>query len=335
MASALAEPALGIAADVWRGRALVAASGAVYALALLMLAGSTGFAVAALAFTVLYPASGGFVSLAQATLMDAEPASREQNMLRWTLAGAVGALAGPAAVAAFVGLALGWRPLFALFALAAAALALACIWMPSPPAQGGGLRDGLSGAWRALRRPAVVRWLVLLETSDLLLDVLRGFLALYLVDESGLRPASAALVVTAVVGADLVGNVAALRLLPRTNGRRYLRTSALPAAALFIGFLLMPAVAAKVACLVALAAVTAGWYPLQKAALYAELPGRSGTAMALSAATAPLAALPPLVVGVLAENVGLGTALWTLLLAPVALLVLLPRGHATGSTATG
>lgn len=301
------------------------ASGVAYGIALALLAGSAGFALAAISFALLYPAAGGFVSLAQATLMDAEPAARERNMLRWTLAGAAGALIGPAAVTAFAALALGWRPLFVGLALAALALALACLRMPSPAAAGTGVREGLSGAWQALRRRAVLRWLVLLETSDLLLDGLRGFLALYLVDSAGLRASTAALALTAVVAADLAGNAALLRLARTTAGGRYLRASALPAAALFVAFLIVPSAGAKVAFLVALAGVTAGWYPVLKAALYAELPGRSGTAMAMSAATAPLAALPPLVIGVLAEQLGLGAALWTLLVAPVALLLLTPR----------
>lgn len=37
----------------------------------------------------------------------------------------------------------------------------------------------------ALRQKEVLRWLVLLEFSDLMLDVLLGFLALYFVDVAG------------------------------------------------------------------------------------------------------------------------------------------------------
>ena len=74
-----------------------------------------------------------------------------------------------------------------------------------------------------------------------------------------------------------------------------------------------------------LGVVTAGWYPLLKARLYAELPERSGTAMALASVTGIAAAVPPLAVGALAAELGLASALWVLLLAPVALLVLVPR----------
>jgi FSR family fosmidomycin resistance protein-like MFS transporter len=92
----------------------------------------------------------------------------------------------------------------------------------------------------------------------------------------------------------------------------------------FAGFLVAPGVAPKLVLLTLLGAVTAGWYPLLKARLYAELPDRSGTAMAISSLTGVAAALPPLGIGLLAASVGVAQALWLLLLAPAALLLLLP-----------
>ena len=88
---------LGVVAVTWRRRALVLAGGAGFALALALAAGAPSFWVLLVAFSLLYPASGAFVSLSQASLMDLEPERREHNMARWTLAGAVGAVAGPGA----------------------------------------------------------------------------------------------------------------------------------------------------------------------------------------------------------------------------------------------
>ena len=96
-------------------------------------------------------------------------------------------------------------------------------------------------ALAALRRGAVVRWLVLLEAGDLLLDVFLGFLALYLVDEAGLAPGAAALAVTGWIAAGLAGNFLILPLLRRASGLWYLRASAVAAAALFAAFLACPA----------------------------------------------------------------------------------------------
>ena len=63
------------------------------------------------------------------------------------------------------------------------------------------MRDAL----RAITRREVLRWLVLLELADLLLDVFGGFLALYLVDEAGASHATAGLAVALWAGAGLIG----------------------------------------------------------------------------------------------------------------------------------
>lgn len=321
LVSAVVEPVIGIVGDVWRRRALVVGGGVAFAGALLGVAASESFLPLLLAFAVLYPASGAFVSLSQASLMDAEPERREQNMVRWTIAGSIGALAGPAAVSAVAFLALGWRPVFVGLAAAAAVLALAALRIPSPPATA---RGGLRGVWRALRRRAVLRWLVLLETSDLLLDVFYGFLALYLVDEAGFSRGAGALALTVVVGAGLAGDLVLLRLLQRVSGLAYLRASAVGAAGLFALFLLAPG-GLKLVPLGALGLATAGWYPILKARLYGELPGRSGLAMTLGSLLGPLGSAAPLAVGFLAGAAGIDAALWLLLLGPAALLALVPR----------
>ena len=79
------------------------------------------------------------------------------------------------------------------------------------------------GRWHGAR---CFRWLVLLELSDLLLDVFVGFLALYLVDEAGASPATGGLAVARLerrrarrVGGD---DPAAAQV----DGLRYLRASA-------------------------------------------------------------------------------------------------------------
>jgi FSR family fosmidomycin resistance protein-like MFS transporter len=92
---------------------------------------------------------------------------------------------------------------------------------------------------------------------------------------------------------------------------------------LFVAFLLVPGVA-KLLPLALLGGVTAGWYPVLKARLYGELPGRSGTAMTLGALAGPLGSAAPLAIGLLAGSVGLDAALWLLLLAPALLLALVP-----------
>lgn len=316
------EPVLGVVAVTGRQRALVLAGGVGFALALALAAGAPSFWVLLLAFTVLYSASGAFVSLSQASLMDLEPERREHNMARWTLAGAVGAVAGPLLLAGFVWAGLGWRELFAVFA--ALAVVLVLLVRRAPDDGTDGERPHVRAALRVLLRRDVFRWLFLLELSDLLLDVFLAFLALYFVDEVGTSAATAGLAIAVATGAGLVGSAAVIPFLRRVDGLRYLRASAVVSGALFVAFLLVPGTGAKLALVAAIAIVNAGWYPVLKARLYDALGEASGLALTVGALF-PLNAVLPLAIAALAERFGLAVALWPLLAAPVALLLLVPR----------
>lgn len=103
------------------------------------------------------------------------------------------------------------------------------------------------------------------------------------------------------------------------------RASAVACALLFAAFLLAPGVPAKLAAVLALGVANAGWYPILKARLYDDLPDRSGTAMTLGSLFGPLGGAAPFAVGLLAERFGLATALWLLLVGPIALVAFVPR----------
>ncbi|HEX2069100.1 MAG TPA: MFS transporter, partial [Actinomycetota bacterium] len=81
------EPAFGILAQSGHKRAVVLMGGVAFTLGLVAVAGAMSFLVLLAAFIVIWPASGAFVSLSQATLMDLEPDRRERNMVTWDLAG--------------------------------------------------------------------------------------------------------------------------------------------------------------------------------------------------------------------------------------------------------
>jgi MFS transporter, FSR family, fosmidomycin resistance protein len=320
--SLVVEPVLGVVAVTWRRRVLVLAGGVGFAAALALAAWASSFWALLVAFSVLYPASGAFVSLSQASLMDLQPDRREHNMARWTFAGSVGAVAGPALFAVFAWAGLGWRGLFAGFALLALLLVLRVQRLPGGDVDGE--RPRVRDALRAMTRREVFRWLLLLELSDLLLDVFLGFLALYFVDEVGTSLTTAGAAVVVWTGAGLVGSAAAIPLLRRGDGLRYLRRSAVVTAVLFAAFLLVPSTGAKVALVAAIAIVNAGWYSVLQARLYRALGDASGLALTVGALF-PLNAILPLAIAGLAERFGLTVALWPLILAPVALLVLVPR----------
>jgi len=324
LASLVVEPVLGVTSVTWRRRVLVLGGGLCFALALGLIAGAPTFWVLLVALSLLYPASGAFVSLSQAALMDLEPDRREHNMARWTFVGGIGVVLGPLALAGFVLAGLGWRELFAGFAVAA--LVLVLLVRRSPDSTDGAARPRLLETLGAIRRREVFRWLFLLELSDLLGDVLLGFLALYFVDAVGSSRATGGLAVAVWSAAGLAGAGAMIPLLRRVDGLRYLRSSAVVSAVLFVGFLLAPGIEAKLALVGAIAAVNAGWYSVLKARLYGALDGKSGLVLT-AGALFPLNAVLPLGIALLAERWGLEAALWPLLAAPLALILLVPRSR--------
>jgi len=327
----LVEPALGILGDVWRRRALIVGGGVAFALALLLTALSQSFPALLLSFILFYPASGAFVSLSQATLMDADTARHEQNMARWTLAGSVGVVAGPIALGAATTLGLGWRRLFLLFAGSTLIPLVAAYRFQMTGGRWGsgetgpGFIAGVVNALRALRRPQVLRWLTLLAFSDLMLDVLLGFLALYFVDVVSATPTQAGMAVAVWTGTALLGDLLLIPLLERVRGLRYLRLSAAVELVLFPVFLLAPGMWAKVALLGLLGLFNAGWYSILKAQLYSAMPDQSGTVMAVGNVFGLVGGLIPLGLGIIAERFDLTVTMWLLLLGPFTLLIGTPR----------
>jgi FSR family fosmidomycin resistance protein-like MFS transporter len=174
--------------------------------------------------------------------------------------------------------------------------------------------------WQA----GVARWVVLLEISDLLLDVLTGYLAIYLVDVVGVSPAEAAVGVAVRLGASLAGDALFVVVSGRVSGPVALRFSAMAAVVLYPAFLLVPWLPAKLAILALLSLTTACWYPVIQAGLYTALPGRSGIAVFLSSAAALVGAVGPMVVGLIAQQAGLTWALAVLGVAPAAVIAILP-----------
>ncbi len=175
------------------------------------------------------------------------------------------------------------------------------------------------------RHPRAVRWVLLAEVANLLLDVLTGFTGLYFTAVVHATAAQAALAVAVRLGAGLAGDALLVAVSERASPQAVLRACAAAAGLLYPAFLLVPGLAAKLAVLAALSLATAPWYPLLQAGLYESLPGHSGLAVSLSSAAALAGGLGPLAVGFAAEQAGLGWALAALAVVPAVLLAALPR----------
>jgi FSR family fosmidomycin resistance protein-like MFS transporter len=356
LVGSLIELPLGLVAGQGRARhRLVLVGGAVVAGSLAAVAAAHSLTVLTVAFIAFFPASGAFVSLTQAALMDAAPTRHQQRMAAWNLAGSVGAVGGPLLLAGVLAVGGDWRTAYLLLAAAAAA-ALAVAFFISPSRSGpaaepdtnvqpdpeakpepeagtqiddeeeNSQRPSVREALRALRQGGVARWVALLEVSDLLLDVLTGYIGIYLVDVVGASPAEAAVAVAVRLGAGLAGDALFVVVSRRVSGLAALRVSATTAVVLYPAFLLVPWFPAKLTILAVLSLTTACWYPVIQAGLYTCLPGRSGIAVFLSSAAALVGAVGPLAVGFVAQQAGLTWALALLGAAPLAVLAILPSG---------
>jgi MFS transporter, FSR family, fosmidomycin resistance protein len=340
-----------------RRRRAILLGGAAFTLTLIGVAVARSFAGLLVAFVLFFPASGAFVSLTQSGLMDADPGRRGQHMARWELAGSAGALAGPVLVIAVLAAGGGWRSAYLALAAAAAAAWAGVARKPpvpapalpptspspftaavrsAPPTSPSPFTAAVRSApptspspFTALRQPGVIRWLLLLQVGDLLLDVFTGFLALYLVAVAHATPEQAALGVAIRLGAGLTGGAALIRALNHASGLVLLRVSAAATAVLFPAFLLVGGLVPKLLLLGCLSMITAPWYPVLQAELYGSLPDDSGVVVSLSSAAGLLGGAVPLAVGFLAERFGLAWALACLAIAPPLLLAGLRRSRHT------
>ena len=306
--------------------------GIFFVMSLVLTGAAASFYLFIFSLILFNPASGAFVSLSQASLMDLEPARHEQNMARWTFAGSLGVVIGPLLLGGLALVNWGWRPAYWILAAISTLILFAALRVL--PGSSSAVNDfpspleffqGLRTAFSALRNRIVLRWLILLEFADLMLDILHGFLALYLVDVMHLNPASAAFVLTIYAGIGLIGDFLLIPFLERVKGLDYLRVSVVIECILLPLFLLSSILWLKLTLLAFMGLFLVGWYAILKASLFSSMQGQSGTAQALGSVSGIIGKLIPLGIGLAAQAYGLQTAMWLLLAGPIALLIGLPR----------
>lgn len=332
----LIEPFLFILGDVWKRRVIILAGGIFFTLAIILTASSASFLFLLFAFILFNPSSGAFVSLSQATLIDTDETRHEQNMARWTFAGSLGVFLGPLLLGGLITLGFGWRTGFwALASFSTLILLAAFRLIPTtglPHAEFPSSRaffESIRSAFASLKDKTVLRWLILLEFSDLMLDVLYGFLALYFVDVAQVTPTSAAFAVAIWTGVGLLGDFLLIPLVERVKGLDYLRLSVVLELLLFPAFLLVQVYWLKLVLLGLLGFFNSGWYAILKANLFSSLRGKSGSALALDNVSGMFGKLIPFGIGLAAQAFGLGAAMWLLLAGPIVLLFGLPRSRPT------
>lgn len=327
------EPFLFTLADTWKRRAVILAGGIFFTISLALTGISTSFLFLLSSFILFHPSSGAFVSISQASLMDLAPGRREHNMARWTFAGSLGVFIGPILLSGAAYIGFGWRGMFLALALIST-LILAYTWKRIPNEKGEthepipSFKDILNqfkSTFASLKNWSIVRWLILLEFSDLMLDVLYGFLPLYFVDVAGFTPTQAALSVAVWTGVGLLGDFLLIPLVERVKGLDYLRISVVIELILFPLFLLSSQAWLKLVIIGFMGFFNSGWYAILKANLFDSMHGQSGAVLTLDNVSGLFGKLIPFGIGLTAHAFGIGTAMWLLLAGPIALFIGLPR----------
>ncbi len=325
------EPFINVLADTPYRRNVMLGGGVLFTAMIIAIVASQSFIALLIVFVLIYLASGAFVGFAQAQLMDSDPSRHDQNMARWTFAGSLGVVGGPLLLSLVLNLDGAWQTVYIILAIAS----LITVWLswrylPTSTPDSDSDEDpiqylqSLKSALSAIRNVNVLRWVVLLQFSDLMMDILLSYLALYFVDVVGLTPATAAIAITVWTGVGLMGDFAIIFLLERIDGVTYLRVSAVLEFVLYASFLLVDSLVIKLVILGLLGFFNAGWYSVLQGRLYSALPEQSGVVLVVGNIGGLFGAMIPFVIGAIASQWGLGMAMWFMLLGPVVILLGLP-----------
>jgi len=327
----LVEPIVGFFADGNR-RLLITGGGLLFGAGLLIQGTAPTFIGFMLGATLQAPASGVFVNLAQASLMDDDPQRRENRMALWTFSGSVAVVTGPLLFSAMLLLGSSWRIVFVASGVVSILVALWMLRLPPSYALRSDVdtpevtqAERLTAILSLLKRADIWRWLVLLELSNLMLDVLFSLMALYMVDVVGVSEAQAALAIVVWTGVGLIGDFLLIPLLERVRGLAYLRLSAIAEVVLYPAFLLVDNWYLKLVLLGMVGLFNAGWYAILQSKVYDELDEQSGAVLIVGNAAGIVTALLPVLLGLVAQVWSLEVAMWLLLLGPLGLLSGLPR----------
>jgi len=327
--SILTDPIIGLLGDTRHRRTIVLCGIVATAIGLTLVSFASTFALVLFAFTILYLASTAYVNLAEATLIDRDPSRAEQTMARWTLLGYVGVALAPLIVTALFYLGYGWRGLYlALAGLAGVYIAL--LFRQRFNTHAGAdkriaPRELLTNLVAALKTPELLRWIVITELADLMLDKLLDVTGLYFHDVVGVELGAASGAVAVFTIAGLIGGAVLVPALERIDGLRVLRVSAIVVLTMFIALMLVPIVWLKYALLAVISFSTASWFPILRGRTFAVLPGQSGIIVSVTSLGSAFGVMIPLIIGGVADRFGLAWAMWLLIGGPLALIVGLPK----------
>jgi FSR family fosmidomycin resistance protein-like MFS transporter len=295
------------------------------AIGLTLIAGAQQYLPLLLAQCLMFVASGAYVNLSQATLIDRDTQRAENTMARWVLMGAIGVTISPLLITVVLSLEGSWRAVFLSTAIAAGVFALLLFKQRFDGHAGaedelGSLRQLGRSLVTALRSRTLLKWVILTELADFMLDKLLEVTGLYFHDVAGVSLPAASAAVTVITIAGLVGSFVLVPLLEKINGLRVLRVTAFIVLIAYVALLAIPMVWLKYVLIAVIGLSTASWFVVLRAKCYEALPGQSGVVVAVTSLANISSLFVPLLLGGIADAFGLQTAMWLLIIGPIALI---------------
>jgi FSR family fosmidomycin resistance protein-like MFS transporter len=333
-ASAVAEPTSGLISDLVQRRWLLVWGALGVGLATVLMGAAPTFGVLLLGYALYGAAAGPLAQTADVVLVESHPTAPGRVVARISAMATAGALLGPLLVSAAVWAGLDARWLLVALGLCCIpyALMLAVTAFPAPAHRGASPALGVVRALRDNVRAVLsdgdtLRWLLFLRLMYVT-ETVAAFESVWLVDVAGMSQALLGVYAAFEMACALCGALVLDRWLRVASARRVLVLSLVAMLVLFPTWFLVPGVWPRFVFGAPLAFAWSILWPVARAESLHAAP-RPG---ALNAANSLTGLLPVvLVIGVLAERVGLTAALLAVRWGGTALLLLfawrwLPRG---------
>jgi FSR family fosmidomycin resistance protein-like MFS transporter len=269
-------------------------------------------------------ASGLGTSLSEAALVSANPGRGEAVLARWSLLGHLGDLLAPAVLAASVVLGLGFRG--ALVAVAAIATVQAVAAWGAGGGGGEEAEDGPGVSLRealrlALRCRPLLGWSLVTVLCGLMDEVLVAFGALYLDERLGVGATGRAVILSAWMLGAILGAVLLERFASRFNPSTLLALSGLGSAGAYAAWLAATHPVLSTVALGVAGLFSSAHYPLLRARAFAALPEHPNVVLAVASLFSGVELLLPLLVGGVADGLGVFAAMGVLLAQPVGVVL--------------
>ncbi len=316
--SQVIDPVHGLLLDVWDRKWLMGLGAVGIGLSILCMGLAPTFGLLLLAYALYGAAGGPLTHTGDVLVVEAYPTVPDRAYTRSVLFDTIGAALAPLLVALVFWLGLDWRWL--LVSMGGSALVYAGLILRTGfPRSAHGQKEMDTPLWHTLMgnmREVLAnrqarRWLIFLFVLEVL-ETPFVLKTVWLAQEVGMSQGVVGIYVAAEMGVGIVSLLVLDRWRARSDTGHVLRVVTVAVALLFPLWLFVPGVISRFLLMVPLTFFFAMFWPISKARALTSAPGRAG---AVTAVSSLFGFLPlPILFGLLAQAIGLSTAMLALFL---------------------